>query len=74
MQLSRLRDQADEYGQRQEAAKAVLNAARMAKREGRTLSDTEISSIEAPIFEKAAQTVEKPREKVSFILAFQFIK
>ena len=49
LQLARLKAETEENGQRQEAAKAVLNAAKTAKREGRRLSEQEISSIEDPI-------------------------
>ena len=58
MQLARLKAEAEENSQRQEAAKAVLNAAKAAKREGRRLSAEEISSIEEPILRKKTEAAE----------------
>lgn len=65
LQLARLQEEAQEYGQRQEAAKAVLNAAKTAQRQGSSLSETEISSIEDPILSRP--TKEPPQQKACLL-------
>jgi len=59
LQLERAREVADENDRRQQAAKAVLNAAKAAQREGRTLTRQQISDIEDPILSSASQTEAK---------------
>ena len=58
-QLARLKEEAEENSKKQEAAKAVLNAAKAAKREGRAFTEADISSIESPILGRGVQTAEK---------------
>lgn len=48
-QLARLRTEAEENRKREESAKAALNAARVAQREGKLLSSEEIDSIQASL-------------------------
>ena len=64
MQLARLREGAEESSRREEAAKAVLSAARAAQREGRVLSREDISAIEGPILNPATALSAAPPQTV----------
>ena len=71
MQLARLREGAEESSRREEAAKAVLSAARAAQREGRVLSREDISAIEGPILSPATAASAAPPQTVRLLLVLQ---
>ena len=71
MQLARLREGAEESRRREEAAKAVLSAARAAQREGRVLSREDISAVEGPILSPATAASAAPPQTVRLLLVQQ---
>lgn len=64
MQLERVREETEQNRRREEAAKAVMAAARNAQRNGEVLSAEEIQAIEASILYPEAEEEEEEEAAV----------